>query len=106
VHEHEAGKPERTPRAARSTAAAPEHPLFALQRAAGNAAVSQHVARADVQIEEMTSNVRTTDGAAPMAPGTEEAIENAVHDTAHADDDQKGPSALPPGGHATMEEEA
>lgn len=105
MHEHEAGEPERAARAARSRSAAPEHPLFGLQRAAGNAAVTQHVARADVQIDEMTSNIRTTDNAAPMAPGTEETIENAAHDAAHAGDDQKGPSALPPGGHATLEEE-
>jgi hypothetical protein len=67
--------------------------------------VAQHVARADVQIDEMTSNVRTTDNAAPMSPGTEETIQDTVHDAAHAGDDQTGPSALPPGGHATMEQE-
>jgi hypothetical protein len=105
VHEHEAGEREHVARAARSDRGAPEHRLLTLQRQAGNAAVTQHVQRADVEIDEMSSNVRTTDGAAPMDPGTAETVEGAVHDAAHPSDEQSGPTTLPAGGHATQEQE-
>jgi hypothetical protein len=105
VHEHEAPEAAERRKLRAETGGGPAGPgLLSLQQQAGNRAVAGAVARA-VQIEEMTSNVRTTDNAAPMSPDMEETIQNVVHDTAHAGDDQKGPSSLPPGGHATMEEE-
>ena len=105
MHDHEVREtPPKSPKTSVQRAAAPASDLLSLQRLVGNSAVTQHVQRA-VQIDEMDTNVRAVDQAGQMAPGTESMIQDAVHDTAKAGGAPDGPSTLPPGGHATMEEE-
>jgi hypothetical protein len=119
MHEHEAPEAaeRRKPRA--ETGGAPAGPgLLSLQQQAGNRAVAGVVARA-VQIEEMTSNVNVRDEA-KMTPELQEEVGNAVHAGAGGGAGTAGGGAgtteeqpatgggaetLPPGGHATMEEE-
>ena len=112
MHEHEVREtPSKGPKPGLQRAPARGNDLLSLQRLAGNSAVTQHVQRADVQIDELTSTVRPIDNQAQMGPGTESMIEGLVHDTAKAaggsseSSESSGPSTLPPGGHATMEEE-
>jgi len=111
MHEHEVREtPPKSPKTSVQRAAAPGSDLLSLQRLAGNSAVTQRIQRADVQIDELNQNVRPMDNA-QMGPGNQEAIESIVHDTAKAvggsteSSESSGPSTLPPGGHATMEEE-
>jgi hypothetical protein len=111
MHEHEVREtPSKRPKTSVQRAAAPVSDLLSLQRLAGNSAVTQRVQRADVQIDELNQNVRPMDNA-QMGAGTQEMVEGLVHDTAKLvggsteSSESSGPSTLPPGGHATMEEE-
>jgi hypothetical protein len=123
VHEHEAPEAaeRRKPRAdVGSSVGGPG--LLSLQQQAGNRAVAGAVARA-VQIDEMTSNVNVRDEA-KLTPEVQEEVGNALHagggggagateeqptgGGAATDEQQStggGADTLPPGGHATMEEE-
>ena len=114
MHEHEAPEAaeRRKPRTDAGGAAGGSG-LLALQQQAGNRAVAGTVARA-VQIEEMTSSFNVRDEA-KMTPEVKEEVGDAVHAGAGAGggagttEDQPatggGAETLPPGGHATMEEE-
>lgn len=111
MHEHEA--PERAerrkPRAdTRGGGTGPG--LLSLQQQAGNRAVAGVVARA-VEIDELTSNFEVRDEA-KLKPDVREEVGNAVHAGAAgggATEEQEGTGGgaetLPPGGHATMEQE-
>lgn len=112
MHEHEAPEAaeRRKPRAeAGGGAGGPG--LLSLQRQAGNRAVAGAVARA-VEIEEMTSSVGVRDEA-KLTPEVGEEVGNALHTGAGGGagttEEQPatggGAETLPPGGHATMEEE-
>jgi hypothetical protein len=116
MHEHEA--PEAAERRKPRTEAgggAGGPGLLALQQQAGNRAVAGVVARA-VEIDEMTSSFDVRDEA-KMTPEVQEEVGNAVHAGAGAGggggagttEEQPatggGAETLPPGGHATMEEE-
>ena len=113
MHEHEAPEAaeRRKPRAdAGGGAGGPG--LLSLQQQAGNRAVAGVVARA-VQIDEMTSSFDVRDEA-KLKPDVKEEIGEAVHagagGGAGTTEDQAatgggGAETLPPGGHATMEEE-
>jgi len=88
--------------------------LLSLQRLAGNRAVAGRlapsspgarlVARANVQIDELTSDVRVQDQQQPPPPWLADVVkETASHVRGGAD--QRGPDVLPAGGHAPMEQE-
>jgi hypothetical protein len=113
VHEHEAPEvaERRKPRAeAGGGVGGPG--LLSLQRQAGNRAVAGVVARA-VQIDEMTSSFDVRDEA-KLGKGLKSEIAEEVHGLAGAGggagtEEQEstggGAETLPPGGHATMEQE-
>jgi hypothetical protein len=121
VHEHEAPEAaeRRKPRAeANGGAGGPG--ILSLQQQAGNRAVAGAVARA-VEIEEMTSKFDVRDEAKlgkdtkgevteALKGERERAGGGAATDDAPAPTEQEQPTGggaetLPPGGHATMEEE-
>jgi len=116
MHEREisgVGEQRRT-RRPEPTAAPTGYDLLSLQRLAGNRAVAGRlaassleaglVARMDVEIDELTSNVRVRDQQQPPAPGLEDLVkETASHVKGGAD--RPGPDVLPAGGHAPIEQE-
>ena len=121
MHEHEAPEAaERRKPRAEGGGAAGSPGLLALQQQAGNRAVAGVVARA-VEIDELTSNFDVRDEAKlgkdtrgevteALKGERERAGGGAGSDDAPAPTEQEQPTGggaetLPPGGHATMEEE-
>ena len=108
MREHEAGELERKGPAQRAATAAPEHHLLALQRAAGNAAVAQHVQRADVEIDEMTSNINVRDDAR-LNKDVRTEVEHAVHRpgvTGGGEGEESSQAQEPPAPAAAEQEQA
>jgi hypothetical protein len=104
VHEHEASEAPKARPTTRATESATEHGLLGLQRQAGNAAVAQHLQRAEFEDVEGQQPAQSPVGPVPPAeeaPGAQAPSGEVVTGPAGA---EQAPSAQAPAGPSAVEQ--